>query len=581
MKTWHGTLLWLMGCSLFLGVCLATAGPLPAAAQSPFFTPTATVTPKTLTTVSVRPSALNGWAYAPDALAPVLEFVTGPDTPPLGIGSFHFVLENTLMSGALYTRQYAGQRLSRLTQLTYSTYQTASNPPDRTTRLYLGIDYNLVDADNSYQGDFIFDPALAGATITAGEWQTWDALHMAGWYATEAPGINLCVPALPCTIDNLLERYPNTGLRYVVGALALRAGPGLNSFDGNVDNVTVGLDNDNTAYDFEPDLPTPTITLTPSITSTPTTTSTPSVTPTTTSTATSTATPTPTETPTATNTPTPTDTATPTSTATATMTATSTATATVTPTPTPPALGVLTVTKRLQGPAEGYVAGDVFTLFLGCFDSGGRPVPGSNAAQNVTPNGAVLFNIPYIPAINYCVLSEVQLPPAAPGYSYVAVIFEPIASSPPVSSNPSAMNVIFFPQLGMVGSTTITNVVAANTPTPTRTPTVTSTPTVTLTPTATSTSTATSTPTATATPTDTPVITLTPTVTQTPTETPTITPTATSTATSTRLSTPTRTVTSTPTATPTDTPTSTATPTPTPRAVYLPLIYVAQPRPAS
>lgn len=533
-----------------------STGASPVAAQGGSSTLTPTSTPKSATVVTVRPSALNGWAVVPDTLAPTLEFVTGPATPPMGIGSFRIAVDNTFMSGGTYTRAYAGARLSRLTRLTYSTYTTASDPAGLAAKLHLAIDYSLQDGDNSYQGDLVFDPSVTGQAVTTGQWQTWDALNTVGWYATEQPGRNKCVPTAPCALGDILLDYPYIGLRYTVGTLGFKAGPFWNSFDGNADALTVGVDGNEISYDFEPDLPTPTPTLTPTITLTPTMTATPTITPTPTNTPTSTATPTVTATPTATATATPTQTPTTTSTATPTDTPTTTPTATITPTLPPQVLGVLTVTKRVQGPASAYGPGDVFTVFLGCFDSAGQPIAATNSTQNIAPNGAVLFSIPYVAAINSCVLTEIHAPAPAPGYAYLGAVYEAIASSPPVTSTPSAMNVTFIPKQGMVGSTTITNIVAANTPTSTATPTTTPTPTSTATPTASATFTVTPTPTMTATPT----VTFTPTSTATATATPTST--ATRTATATQPPTPTRTVTPTPTATP------------TPRAVYLPLIAV-------
>ncbi|MFN8474242.1 MAG: hypothetical protein U0822_18760 [Anaerolineae bacterium] len=546
-------MLWLVGCGLLLGAWLVSAGPSSVAAQGNFPTSTSTSTPVSSVLVTVRPSSLNGWAVVPDTLAPTLEFVYGPATPPLGVGSFHMAVDNTFMSGGTYTRAYAGVRVSRFTRLTYSTYQTASDPAGLAAKLHLAIDYSLQDADNSYQGDLVFDPSVTGSPVLTGQWQTWDALNTAGWYATEQPGKNKCVPAAPCILSDLLLDYPYMGVRYTVGTVGFKAGPFWNSFDGNADALIIGIDGNEISYDFEPDLPTPTVTLTPTITLTPTTTSTPTITPTPTDTPTPTATSTvtvtltptatstPTQTPTATLTSTPTSTPTNAPTSTSTTTPTRTPTATVTLTPPPQIFGMLTVTKRVQGPAEAYAPGDVFTLFLGCFDSTGQPIPATNATQNAAPNSAVLFNIPYVSGISSCILSEIHVPTPVPGYAYLGVIYEAVLSSPPVTSNPSALNVTFKPKQGMVGSTSVTSVVAANTPTDTPTLTTTVTPTITTTPTPS----------------------LTPTVTFTPTSTATSTVTPTRTATATQPPTPTRTVTSTPTATP------------TPRAVYLPLIAVA------
>src|SRR3954468_15520540 len=82
-------------------------------------------------TVTVKPTAMNGWYFwndANDTFGGPGALVTGPGTPPLGIGSVELgPLTASSGDGAhavIATDAYHTTPISNLTSLSYSTYQT-------------------------------------------------------------------------------------------------------------------------------------------------------------------------------------------------------------------------------------------------------------------------------------------------------------------------------------------------------------------------------------------------------------------------------------------------------------------------
>ena len=219
----------------------------------------------------------NGWAFIQEATTGVGGYVTGPGTPPLGVGSAQLQVNSTGIE-SLASGLYAGTRLDQLTQLVYHTYTQSSTPPEA-IMLQLDMDYNLNDANTAPQGRLVYDPALNGTPVV-GAWQTWNALS-GKWYATGAPGNTICPQANPCTLATLLAAFPDAGIRVgatgpgdPAGQIRFVAGGWGIPFLGNVDDFTISVsgtaaakpgglasiwsvsNTTTTTYNFEPSQPT-------------------------------------------------------------------------------------------------------------------------------------------------------------------------------------------------------------------------------------------------------------------------------------------------------------------------------------
>jgi hypothetical protein len=201
----------------------------------------------------------------PDATYGSVTFVTGPATPPRGVGSLR--LQTTALKGdgsaQMRNTNYGGVLLSSLTELTYYAYLT-TNFPNNQQFPYLSLNVN--NTGGSTQDDILFfeppyqfpgagDPSCAHQLPPVpATWQKWDALNGCWWDNNGELGSGgIFTQSLSVYITlhpGAVIVNPNTlgGLRVLVGFAS--AG---DTFDGNVDLVTIGATGrGTTSYDFEP-----------------------------------------------------------------------------------------------------------------------------------------------------------------------------------------------------------------------------------------------------------------------------------------------------------------------------------------
>jgi hypothetical protein len=215
----------------------------------------------TYTTVVVSNLDMMGWVFVQENGVPGTatgQMESGPGMPPAGDGSANFILPDGTTSMALGLAAYGGTRLDSITKLEYSTYRTSPTGAQVfAVSLQFNVDYNVTDADTSFQGRLVFEPYLT-QTVVPGVWQTWDTLTGAfpagNWWATRAPGnaADKCPMSNPCTWAEVLLKFPHAGVHGTLGAILLKAGSGwAGGFDGNADALTIGINGDETTYDFE------------------------------------------------------------------------------------------------------------------------------------------------------------------------------------------------------------------------------------------------------------------------------------------------------------------------------------------
>lgn len=234
----HKKLGWLMA-PLFLGVLLFSGSAANAAAS----------------VVVVHPGDMQGWSFFLEGAGTTGEgeMVAGPGTPPLLSGSARLATPGATDGSALGKLGYDGVRLDEITSLQYSTYRTAGDPAEAVA-LQLNIDDDVTDADDSWKGRLVFEPYYS-ETVETGEWQTWDTLTQGGWWGTGAAISGTCSIASPCTWAQVLAAFPDAGIHNSLGAVIFKAGSNWAGFDGNVDALTIGVNGNETTYDFELDAP--------------------------------------------------------------------------------------------------------------------------------------------------------------------------------------------------------------------------------------------------------------------------------------------------------------------------------------
>ena len=219
------------------------------------------------TTLVVTPAVPHGWVPRTvddgnGAFTASVAWVSGPGTPPLGIGSVQ-LSPGTDGGDAAEVRNvnYSGVTLATLTELSYSTYVQGGGSGGQAPYIILAVDYDnngtsddLLFFEPVYQTVAFFPPNPQPA-IVVGAWQTWDALN-GGWWSVNgtagaAPGTNVKpLSAIIGAQPNARIVNSGTGL----GGLRIVTGFGDGAWDnfvGNVDNVRVGVSGATTIYDFD------------------------------------------------------------------------------------------------------------------------------------------------------------------------------------------------------------------------------------------------------------------------------------------------------------------------------------------
>ena len=231
-------------------------------------------------TVVVTPANMDGWVEYSEPGVTDVDFVSGPATPPLGVGSAKFSISSAPGAGGfaaqLRNSSYAGTKLSDLTALSYSTYVQQFGSGGQAPYILLNIDND----NNGTIDDFLFfEPVYQNGTygtiysndtvpnqcsgnpncVSLNTWQTWNAFIGGWWSANESAG----GPPL-ITLAKYIEEHPNaTIINREDGAGGLRIVAGFgegawNGFVGNVDAFTIGVSSCNTTYNFEPQIGPPT-----------------------------------------------------------------------------------------------------------------------------------------------------------------------------------------------------------------------------------------------------------------------------------------------------------------------------------
>lgn len=205
--------------------------------------------------VVVRPDDMHGWAFFTETGTGSGAMEFGPGTPPLGAGSARLTVDDAAGGQVLGIGAYQGLRLADITALSYSTYTDSSAGGVRTPSLQFNIDYDVTDADTSWQGRLVFEPYYDN-TIADGTWQTWDPT--AGrWWATGGPGAGIFPISNPMAWSDIISLFPNIGVHQVFGGVLFKAGSGwTGGFTGWVDAFTIATATDTRTWNFEP-IPSP------------------------------------------------------------------------------------------------------------------------------------------------------------------------------------------------------------------------------------------------------------------------------------------------------------------------------------
>ena len=209
-------------------------------------------------TVVVTNTNPQGWVFFQEIPIGSGQFVEGPGTPPAGTGSAELTIDSTGRE-ILTNAQFAGTRLDNITTLSYWTNGSSNL---LAPSLQFEVDSDLTDANNAFQGRLVFEPYMQqpAGTVMANTWQEWNVLNGVWWGTPGAgrPVSDACPQSNPCTTAELLGLFLHVGIRKSVsptaGQLLFKVGgPWAGGYIGSVDKFTIGINGNNTTFDFELD----------------------------------------------------------------------------------------------------------------------------------------------------------------------------------------------------------------------------------------------------------------------------------------------------------------------------------------
>ena len=224
----------------------------------------------------IRPGGLQGWtqqhAHCNGGTSTGSQaFVYGPAPVPVGDGSLQYLIGADGDSfETIRNPDLNNTSLNALTNLSYSTFVQQTGAGGQAAYLLLNIDN---DNDGTLDDQLFFEPVYQNGTYTkifpddtipnqcgantgcvaTAQWQTWDALAGGWWSANESAGGPPLITLRRYAVEHPNARIVNTdtgagGFRIATGC----GGSAWPNFDGNADNVLVGVNNANTLYDLEP-----------------------------------------------------------------------------------------------------------------------------------------------------------------------------------------------------------------------------------------------------------------------------------------------------------------------------------------
>jgi hypothetical protein len=215
------------------------------------------------TTVTVTPADIGTDWHTADTRPPGTgTFVNGPETPPLGSGSFRLQTLTNPEKVQLFTSEYDGVKLAAIDGIGYSTYRDPASTGfvAGVAALNLRIDTNGDSQPDAY---LVYEPYQdqGNAAVLTGEWQDWDAYRggQAKWWINTGGGIG-CDQGHPCTWETIVTQLPNATIEEGAncgpkapcpGSLGVNQGSFNSGIISNVDALYVSVGGSKTTYNFE------------------------------------------------------------------------------------------------------------------------------------------------------------------------------------------------------------------------------------------------------------------------------------------------------------------------------------------
>lgn len=180
-------------------------------------------------------------------------FVTGPSTPPTGVGSVQISVTGTQRRN-LATYQFSGTALADITTLAFSTFNPSignGGSANRSGYLNFNVDFNGTD---TWQKRLVYVPSDNG-TVVQDSWQEWDTINggAALWKYSGSTWPGTVIPGTTSrTWSDILSSYPGVRIRVTDSWLGVRVGePYADGYTENIDAFKFGTASGVTTFDFD------------------------------------------------------------------------------------------------------------------------------------------------------------------------------------------------------------------------------------------------------------------------------------------------------------------------------------------
>lgn len=214
-------------------------------------TGTVTITEADVTRADEGMAVTDNWMLytRPTADVESGDFIIGPGTTPLGVGSFRTVTATAGSKVWLFNYDHIGASLSSITGISYSTWKAPGVTTVAFPSLNIQIDINGGTLNAGEFRTLVFEPYLQPGFVDATDtWQLRDAYNggNARWWST---GVTSCPQSAPCTWSGILANYPAAT---ITGGFGINQGSGNPATDGASDALTIAYGGESITYDFEP-----------------------------------------------------------------------------------------------------------------------------------------------------------------------------------------------------------------------------------------------------------------------------------------------------------------------------------------
>jgi hypothetical protein len=200
-------------------------------------------------TVIVSKCNMNGWHLLKNNGNNDAFLDLNPGSAPGAPGSGRLQVGKNGDTYASFTTgsNYKQTLLSTITELKYSTFVQQNGGKNLAPFISLDVD---TDGDAAAEDTWIFEPASQATPVVLNTWQTWNALS-GKWYSSK--GLLRSGPgAKATTLAALIQAKPSARLLNA-HTIQFMAGTKKNTweeFDGNIDNVIIGVNNQSTTFDL-------------------------------------------------------------------------------------------------------------------------------------------------------------------------------------------------------------------------------------------------------------------------------------------------------------------------------------------